>query len=366
MKRTFGFLLFFLIAAERADAQDLYVYPGDVNNNGVVNNLDFLYLGLAYNFIGPDREPSSGNGLEFAPQAATPWSFSFPNGTNYAHADCNGDGLVNYFYDAFPFYANYGLQRDTGVTFDVFLPGVQGVDVPLRFDPAAVPTSVIGGQVVSLPIELGTANHPANDVHGLAFSLHVDPELIDADQVQVNLSETSWANPDDDRAYFYKKVSPTRVDVGWTRTDHNHRDGYGRIGYVDFVIIVDVIDLQHQVPVTIDSIWMVDKFGNFQTVAGDTIWLSADSAASGTQSPLVAGPQVAIQPNPASDFLHVAASEPIREVLLTDLLGQVVWRQTESALPFSADLRCGSLPPGVYHVQVRTTGGVATRPVIFR
>ena len=36
------------------------VWPGDVNNNGVVNNVDLLYLGFAHGHVGPARPgPSS-------------------------------------------------------------------------------------------------------------------------------------------------------------------------------------------------------------------------------------------------------------------------------------------------------------------
>ena len=359
MKWTLVITLLYVVTTGSVVGQSLQVYPGDVTNNGEVNNLDFLQLGMAYNFAGPARVSPS---QVFEAQAAMPWSYQFASGLNMAFADCNGDGTVNYYYDAFPLYTNYGLQRSNDVTLDVFTAGLPDVDPPLQFESDAVPAQVNGGQQIELPIELGSADIPAEDVYGIAFSMIVDPQLIDANSIMFNLSETSWANPDNDRIWMYKKVSNKRVDVAWVRTDQNQKRGFGKIGTVGFVIIVDVAPLAQQYfPVKLENIKLMDKFGNYSTVAGDTVllYVPSDSSATGTEN-LPNTPQLSVMPNPATDKILLRTDENINAILLSDVLGQVLWSdQTKRGAV--AEVQLPDLPAGAYLLRVETDAGVAFR-----
>ena len=92
---TFCVVLLSLFSLEAQ--QQVTVWPGDTDNNGLVNNLDFLQIGLAYNYLGTVRDTAT---VQWSGQTASPWTTN-PAGINSAYADANGDGLVNYFYDAF-------------------------------------------------------------------------------------------------------------------------------------------------------------------------------------------------------------------------------------------------------------------------
>jgi hypothetical protein len=358
MKRILILITGVLGMLGRASAQEpLLVYPGDVTNNGVVNNLDFLHLGLAYNYAGPARDSSA---LDFSPKPALPWSFQFPGGHNMAYADCNGDGFVNYFFDAFPLYTHYGRERDSSVIQDVFTPGLPGVDPPLAFDTAAVPNVVFSGQHFSVPIHLGDADIPAEDLYGIAFSITLPPAVFDVNQTQFNFSEISWANPDNDRIWMAKKAASNRIDVGWVRTDRNQKRGYGRIGTAEFVIIVDVVGLQQPYPVVIERVKMMDKFGNYATVAGDTIWVNVAPEA------LLAGetpentPDITVYPNPAGDHLFVRASVPLNQIILYDLPGREVFR-TNTGRTLLSEMPLPALPAGMYLLRIETDKGAVFR-----
>ncbi len=65
----------------------LAVFPGDANNDGIVNEMDVLPLGVFWGLTGDQR---SGNPNVWSRQAATSWS---PVRATYA--DCNGDGVIN-------------------------------------------------------------------------------------------------------------------------------------------------------------------------------------------------------------------------------------------------------------------------------
>ncbi|MCB0525427.1 MAG: T9SS type A sorting domain-containing protein [Saprospiraceae bacterium] len=355
MKRLLAATTLLLVLVSAVNSQILQVYPGDITNNGIVNNLDFLQLGMAYNFAGPARDSGS---LDFTPQNVEPWSYHFPSGQNMAYADCNGDGFVNYFYDAFPLYTNYGMERSTNVIPDVFPAGLPGVDPQLMFDHAAAPSQVTGGQMIRLPIVLGTIDNPVEDLYGLAFSVYIDPLIIDANNVLLDFNQNSFANPDNDRIWLYKKVSDEQIDVAWVRTDKNQKSGYGPIGYADFVIIVDIVAQQpQQYPIRIENIETMDKFGNYSPIAGDTLTLTvpADSNVSATNTPLI-NHSMSLFPNPTSDRVYIRSIEPIHRVALIDMLGQQIWSSSVSEKT-EVETLLPKVPAGNYMLRVETSRG---------
>ena len=67
----------------------LTVWPGDTNNDGIVNQADILPLGLYWEKTGPARTCHS-NENQWIAHTATPWD---PEAATYA--DANGDGKIN-------------------------------------------------------------------------------------------------------------------------------------------------------------------------------------------------------------------------------------------------------------------------------
>ena len=84
--------LTFLILGSGLQAQTT-IWPGDVNNNGVVNNIDIIYWAYGKNTEGPARSNISTGWEEQS--LDTLWATEFTDGTNLAFADCNGDGKVD-------------------------------------------------------------------------------------------------------------------------------------------------------------------------------------------------------------------------------------------------------------------------------
>ncbi len=360
MRKGILLVLFLVVwAPALLRTQSLFVWPGDANNNGLVNNVDLLQIGLAYNYFGPDRDSASSY---WQAQTATPWTQVAGNGVNGAYSDANGDGLVNYFYDAFPIYVHYGLTHGT-VSPDLFPQGLPSIDPPLYLDSSAVPPQIFPGTMVNLPLEFGTAGLPVDDLYGLAFSLHVDPQFIDVADVLVSLNQLSWANPDNDRIYSAYQASDSRVDVGWVRTDHNERSGYGPIGSLSFIIIDVVVSLEQQVELRIDSIQMIDRLGNITAVAGDTLTITVlpNAVASG------ATPEdepFRVWPNPARDYLYLQAPEPMAFVRLFDALGCPV----AALAPGIQEMRwqLPDLPAGMYWLEIQTSGQLYRQKIILR
>lgn len=90
----------------------LTVWPGDCNNDGVVNQADILPIGLYWEKTGPVR--TAPNKLQWIAQLVDPWS---PELATYA--DANGDGVVNQG-DILPIGINW--QKTHGLLKNISVP----------------------------------------------------------------------------------------------------------------------------------------------------------------------------------------------------------------------------------------------------
>jgi hypothetical protein len=219
------------------------------------------------------------------------------------------------------------------------------------------------GENRKISIQLGTADLPAEDLYGLAFSLHFN-EQIDVGQVKVDLGQTSWANNDGDRIFFYKRTATKRIDAAWTRTDRNNRSGFGEIGTMDFVIIVDVIDRATPVRIWTDSIRMIDKFGNVSMVAGDTLSIEMDPNALLTSSNEISDilPKVSVSPNPFQNDAWVVSDHPMERIRIFNLLGQSML-DMPVVRTSQVRMHVPSLPNGAYFLQLDTDAGPTTTKI---
>ncbi|TNE65442.1 MAG: T9SS type A sorting domain-containing protein [Bacteroidetes bacterium] len=84
-------VLFLLLLPLSLFSQNILL-PGDANNDGRVDHLDLLAIGLNTGKTGPPRPTQ---GLNWMPMDFTPWAGSLPQtGVNAGFSDCDGDGIV--------------------------------------------------------------------------------------------------------------------------------------------------------------------------------------------------------------------------------------------------------------------------------
>lgn len=69
--------------------------PGDANNDGRVNHVDLLAIGLNFGQTGPPRIPTA-QGFDWTPKPFQLWPTALPTtGVNDGFSDCDGDGIVS-------------------------------------------------------------------------------------------------------------------------------------------------------------------------------------------------------------------------------------------------------------------------------
>ncbi len=348
---TTGFGLLFWWGATECEAQ---VWPGDVNDNGIVNNIDLLYMGEAFFTFGPPRAPGE-QGPDWEEKTIDmPWPEDFPNGVNHAFADCDGDGFV---VDDYVIEQNYGLTHGTVIPDD-FTTGTQGNDPPL-FAEAAV-ASMFESSLAFLRINLGTPALTVSDMQGIAFTIRFDPDIFT--DISAEFFPGEWIETDasDVLVVVNEDEDEGTIDVALRRigNDTGGLSGFGEVALFFIVIednVVGMSDPSIETPISIEKVRLLDEDFNETPVYADTTLitiLNDDPVTSTTEAEENA---ISIYPHPASSFLMVESPQGnIRAIEVTSLSGKLLLTQDYGFGQRTARLDTSGLPAGLHAIKVLT------------
>lgn len=331
-EKTYPYFILVVLFLAGFPAIHAQVYPGDANNDGIVSNLDILYIGYAYGAIGPIR-PSAGT--DFSEEAIVlPWSAQFPNpdSTNYAFADADGSGQID-FQDFLIVLRNYGLKRINPQP-PVFLEGRPGFDPVLRFGAHAAPSPLTEGSAIEIPVFLeGVFGDSLINANGLAFSIEYDHLVFK--EIKLDFSE-SWIGQDSAAFQFqFPNVSNlNRLDAAITRFGQNPVTGKGLIGKFRAVIEDDLIGLREHdsLAVQIDIKFIKLKDGAFREipVVGDKTTITIyDQNSIVPVEELPDNQSILIFPNPVFDRrVQIISTVPMLKIECYNLQGQIIGYQS--------------------------------------
>ncbi len=360
MRSTLTILLFYFCSfGNLLNAQQLW--PGDANNNGEVNVVDVLFVGLAYGETGPVRDNASINWQ--AEDITTFWTGTFFNGLNHAYADCDGNGLIDKDDIKNPIKDNYGLTHGV-VTPDVFSNGTGGLDIPLKL----INTSGVGSLSGSMDIDinLGETGNAVNDFYGIAFSIKYDPNIID--DLEFDVDPTSWIENGSDETHelSIKNTVTGNYDIAIVRKDQTPISGFGTIGKLNIIIediVVGLVTADTTIQISIENVKMLSPDLTDIPVVRDSVMITIENV-TGLKSISDFRSNIEINPNPFSDFFAVSSeSSSIKSIHLYNLLGELVSVQQglrTNEITYSTD----GLDRGIYFVAIETEEGIVTRKLI--
>lgn len=391
------------------------VWPGDINNNGIVNGVDLLYHGVAEGQSGPIR-PQIGTDWQ-AHTAATQWSGQYPGGLDYSWADVNGKGKVEQQDRSALWEDNYGHTHG-GVIPDVYLTGDASTDPTLAI--SANVSSVQSGQQITFSLSLGDVNHPITNFFGIAFTLKFDPDhvadeqtkpLWDPEVVNLGLNTGNWLNPNgnDVESFIQLDNAAGELEVVIMRKAAGTVAGHGEIASV-MTITEDIIFLEGDVnsSFTIDQIKLIDDNLVEYPVAGSTTTVLIEEGVMAVQAEteeqentaaVAAAPRqqenvpaqtegeevpvqnqlsidqavstatenvdVVVYPNPVVNRLRTktnSSAEWIENITLYTANGQVL-QQLDNVQASEAEMDVSMLPQGNYYLQCETNNGTITKMI---
>lgn len=219
------------------------IWPGDTNQDGLVNQYDVLNIGLAYGATGPLRVSP----LNWAPYPGDDWGMSTAEtDVEFKHIDTDGNGSIQAA-DTVAMAQNWfetnHLWDGHPSPFDSF-EEIRDDNTPFYIEQ----DTVSEGQEIVLNIILGDESTMAEDVYGLAFTIDYDETLVERNSAWAAF-ENSWIGDlGQDMLTFYRDdYENGKIRIGMTRTDGMNISGSGMIGQVG-ITILDVIFRDNLVP----------------------------------------------------------------------------------------------------------------------
>lgn len=358
-------LLFLPIPSAQAQNNGV-VWPGDINNDGLVDGVDLIYWGLAYDSEGDER-PLIDQNIEWYGHILPEddfdlWDDDFPGGPNFAFADCDGDGLVEDD-DIEAIEDNFGLTH--GVPNPViFNEGVPGIDPPIQLE--STETSVQGGQTLSFSVNLGNASLPITDFYGILFSINYDTDLVEEGSIDFQVSTSSWIDlpgsqsGDFTRSLAIEDATQGKAKIAISRFNQNPVDGFGQIGNFTIVIVDNVNSLIiDSLDISIDSIKLLTpNLGEILIAVNPKLLINP---ATSNNDLLIAGVHEAISdfelfPNPAHVLIRLDFNEVIDGHLrIIDVHGKMHLTPFPIRREKQIQLDISHLPPGVYWIYLHTS-----------
>ena len=265
MRKVFTYLagLFLALSFSFPQLTAQTLYPGDINNNGLVNGVDMLYWGIAYEQRGPQR-PVMGTYWQ-SYQVAAPWDNAFPGGPNYSYADCSGDGRITGIDLHLGVRDNYGKTHGTP-QLDDYRFGIYNVDPLLELRPSI--TTVGLGNTVEYEVFLGEESLPVDKFHGITFIISYDKNVVKLNSATFEAVENPWfARIDNTNNYDYRwepfwqnDNDYGSVEVALFKYANIDGTGHGKIGEFSLVIKDNVdINIPSGLDVKIEAVMMIDK-----------------------------------------------------------------------------------------------------------
>ncbi len=340
------------------------MWPGDVNNNGIVNGIDVLYVGLASGVEGPER---SGGNASWTEQTITSlWSQSFADGTNYAYADCDGNGEIEEEDILNAIQINFTKTHGTLVP-DEYSPGG---DVNTPFVELLPQVANVGlNQMIHFDLWLGSASMPIQNFYGIALEMSYNPDFSFGSPWNYTGINSPWFDPinDDSETLFFVDQVAGKMQLAITRTNQQNISGAGKVGSFSIVIEDIVVGLQMDtLNLQIDKIRMIDQNFNTLSVVPDSSFVVV-SRPDRTSNPY-ALPEVSVFPNPADEVFKIQSTSIITGFELMDITGKFVLHEDvvdeHQMVTISKDQY--KLHPQLYFLKVFTKKGMVVKKVIIQ
>lgn len=336
-----------------------FIFAGDADQNGRVENFDVLAIGLAYNLSGPSRADSvSVNALAWSPS-------SYIN-SNPGAADCNGDGIVDandlptieaFYHDTFPYPPAFDIEtstcRNNGIPF--YVESLSG-------------DSVYDGDTLDVLIKLGDSFLPT-EAYGIAFALEFDKGFVNADAAEI-FTNSSWLYQSDAGLFFKRNFqSAGAMEFALSKTNHNSATGGGQLLRARLPIDDNIDGIVsapgwHNLNLKLTKTRVVSEYNVLRDVCVQQPSIMVYKIAAGISNP--ESKAVKVYPNPTNNQLFIEA-ENIHEIEITDITGRRIFQQKENSISrVELYLNDFSLATGTYFVKIKTADFVSTQKIFVQ
>ena len=364
-----------LLMLSSANAQPFIVWPGDTNNDGVVNQLDIIPLGYSFFTTGPPRVGATTN---WVAQPSNIWSGTLPSSNvNYTYIDADGNGVIE-FADRDVVALNYDSLQNPNTGNPYILPDTLHVVQPPVFSFSFGVDSVKAGDPLLVSIKMDALTTALPYAYSVAFSVMYDKHLVNDTMTVARMPDSFLGNSANS---VFIGAAPFNVmtgrfiieegeaDFGKTGTDGNNKTGDGEIASLSIVTVEDilkreagdeqlhfefkdilVLDNQERVIASVtsvsDSIKVYDLITSIETPSEDLI---------------------SVFPNPSKSIIQLDISKNLSMGTLSihNVKGKIVWSANLVSFNDRQPIDVSHLHNGLYVLSLENKDFVATKKLII-
>ncbi|HLG38265.1 MAG TPA: hypothetical protein VI461_01315 [Chitinophagaceae bacterium] len=296
-----------------------YVWPGDADNNGIVNAFDLFPIGVHYYDSGYSRSVQN---TIWSAHLATDWPTYQFNAQNKKYADCNGDGIINSD-DVPSITQNYlfshnaaNMQLQTSVNGEprLFFKGANGVQHP--------------GDTVTLELWLGQSSNQLAAIYSVGADFTFSSGLIASESMSFTM-DSAWIDPVEGLSIVKLNETAGTGQFSATRVSQTDTSGFGRLGVLKFQIATSIMqdtmaEFQFSGYIALNSVGTPInlRFGIKE------INIHANNARVAAQIYGDSLRTIRLYPNPVTSSatlqIETEANEPI-EIIINDVNGRAVY-----------------------------------------
>ncbi len=333
-----------------------FCWPGDADNNGIVNSLDYILTGTCFNMQGPARNVQ---GIAWQPyQLGEDWLQSpiIFNGEEVSarHIDASGNGWIDNT-DISATIINQGFThaRLSGlVVADGLTPGIVP-DMPETANP---------GDMLLIPLWLGSEEEGVENLQGFSYDIAIDADKLDMNTLSVDYTNSPLGDINVDYfSYFTTDIVNGVLSMTFTKNGLFPFTGYG-------VICTLRIQVKPETPtdsyatMTIGNVIAVDGSLNTFTLGSgeDQVYIVPEVIISVLETSMQPIPAPRVYPNPTDGLVTIHWKLPPSEqnslckLSIFNNMGQKVSEKDILFRDDSYSLNIEDLPNGLYMLQLNS------------
>jgi PKD repeat protein/photosystem II stability/assembly factor-like uncharacterized protein len=319
------------------------VWPGDANNDLVVDQNDLLPIGVMNGTVGVSRDKVSNSWYGYIGSYWYNSTFSYPFDARYT--DCNGDGIIS-MKDTLAINLNFNSTHLNKSSADVNNP-VLNPDVSLIFNKSFYQN----GDTVYADVHIGNSTSPQSNFYGASFSLNYNPIYALPGSSSFTFND-SWIGKLKKRVIKFSKIREAQgiLNLSIVRTNQLDTFGYGKIGTLKFIVSNTVPSGKMKFKVLTAK--KINHIGNFYT----PLLSGTDSVPVIQTSGLISNRinlGFLIHPNPSNGKFEIISTTILGEVIIYNILGEIVYKFTSNL--FSESIDISKQAKGTYFIKINNS-----------
>lgn len=337
------------------------VWPGDLDNNKIVNTADILKIGIFYNSTGPIRNNAN---LQWIAQPASLWGTnnSVPNGDAFkVFADGNGDGIIN---NADQTSVGFNLSKihPYAVPLDSMInnPDYQRIsisgDLTITSNYSYLNTNQLPPQL-ELQVKLNNSVGVINNLYGISFEISVDTNIFDINNAQIDYAGSIFGLPNLD---FLKieYISNGIISIGMTRFNNSSINGNGILCKLTLNTNLNQNYPDTNIVFNGNVIAANDSIGLPYSINPAIIQIPYGATASNVDMNQEKN-EIYLFPNPSYDNFNLKLRKEIflSEIKILDEIGRIVAIENPNQRLSTFNFKIENLAQGIYTVEIKTENG---------